>query len=207
MKVCNVCLKELTPDEEDNLFSFFHPEFSICFSCLNELRPVFKTIIFQDVELTYIYEYDAVIQNLLFLFKGQKDYDLKDIFLTPIINELKIKYHGYVLIPIPSSKEHENERGFSHIQEMFGVLKLPFIDILEKAENIKQSSLSRKKRWENRANIVYNGEYIKEGLKLLIVDDVMTTGATLTAALEIVRKFNPKEIKILIMSKKVKIRR
>lgn len=207
MKVCKICLKELTPDEEDNLFSCIHSELNICFSCLNGLKPVFKTIIFHDVELTYIYEYDVVIQNLLFLFKGQKDYALKDIFLTPLINELKIKYHGYVLIPIPSSKEHENERGFSHIKEMFGVLNLPFIDILKKEENIKQSSLSRKERWENRENIVYNGEKIKAGLKILIVDDVMTTGATLTSSLRIVKKFNPKKIKILIMSKKVKIRR
>lgn len=207
MKLCKICLKQLTLDEEDNLFSFLHPQIHICASCLNELKPVLKTIVFQGVELTYIYEYVSFIQDLLFLFKGQRDYALKDVFLSPIVNELKIKYHGYTLIPIPSSKEHEEERGFSHIKEMFGILNLPFIDALKKEENIKQSSLSRKKRWKNRTNIVSTGIFVKNGLKILIVDDVMTTGATLTSALEIVKSFKPKRIKILVMSKKVKIRR
>ncbi len=207
MELCKICLKQLTLDEEDNLFSFLHPKIHICASCLNELKPVLKTIVFQGVELTYIYEYVSFIQDLLFLFKGQRDYALKDIFLSPIVYELKIKYRGYTLIPIPSSKEHEEERGFSHIKEMFGILKLPFIDALKKEENIKQSSLSRKKRWENRTNIVSTGIFVKKGLKILIVDDVMTTGATLTSALEIVKSFKPKRIKILVMSKKVKIRR
>ena len=110
-------------------------------------------------------------------------------------------------MPIPSSKNHEKERGFSHVKEMFELLGLPYLEILEKREEIKQSSLSRKKRWENRTNIVYNGHRIKENLKILLVDDVMTTGATLTASIQIVKKYKPKIIKILLMSKNVKKRR
>ena len=207
MKVCKICLNELTVDELDNLFSYIHPSLDICSTCLSSLKIVFKTFSFLGVEATYIYEYDDKIRNLLFLFKGRGDYALKDIFIEPVKRELKEKFKGYVIVPIPSSKNHEKERGFSHVKEMFELLGLPYLEILEKREEIKQSSLSRKKRWENRTNIVYNGHRIKENLKILLVDDVMTTGATLTASIQIVKKFKPKIIKILLMSKNVKKRR
>ena len=51
-------------------------------------------------------------------------------------------------------------------------------------------------------NIVIDKRFLKKGEKVLIVDDVMTTGSTLKAMVSLIQKGHPKCIKLLVMSKR-----
>lgn len=205
MKICRICLETLNVDEEDNIISFLHPNLNICFKCKEKLKPVFKKFVLNGIEGMYIYEYKDTIRDLLYKFKGQFDIELKSVFLELYKHEIRAMYKDFVIIPVPSYFEQDQIRGFSHVKEMFSVLGLKMIDALIKTKNIKQANLSRKRRWDNRSNINLSDIKVPVKQKILLVDDVMTTGATLIRCIELLKKYQPSVIKILVMSKKVEL--
>lgn len=142
-----------------------------------------------------------MFQKCLYQFKGCYDYELKDIFLDYYKDYLKIKYVNYIIIPAPSYKKHDEERGFNHIEEIFKCLNKKMLHLIEKNEDIKQSDNS----YENRKKIkkiltIHNGEMIKNK-KILLVDDVFTSGSTIKAMIKLVKMYKPKKIKVLVLSK------
>ena len=76
-------------------------------------------------------------------------------------------------------------------------MNLPILNILTKKEGKEQKKNSASER-----GLVYklidiqNGCQIT-GKKILLVDDVITTGNTLKACLNLLKKYNPKRIEIL----------
>ena len=87
---------------------------------------------------------------------------------------------------------------------MFKPLKLPIVRAIIKTKPFKQSDQTLEKR-KNIENILELKEPkgIK-GEKILLVDDVYTTGSTLKKCVKLLQTLNPKKIEILVMSKTVK---
>lgn len=104
-------------------------------------------------------------------------------------------------MPIPSFYLDDERRGFNHVFEIFKYLKLPMIKILEKTDAFKQANHSSKDRTNIHKYLkLINGDNLF-GKKVLIVDDVYTTGSTMKAAIKLVESLHPKDIKILVLSK------
>ena len=87
-------------------------------------------------------------------------------------------------------------------KEIFSCLNLKICDCLYKSEHHKQSDQSFKKRKEIEKYI-----FLKEGVclknkKILLVDDICTTGSTLRAAIKLVKQSNPKKIEILVVARR-----
>ena len=111
-------------------------------------------------------------------------------------------YNDYVIVPIPSHINSDKERGFNHVEEVFAELKLPIYPCLKKKYNFKQSDLSKRER-EKIINKLFieKGELVKNK-KVLLVDDVITTGSSLKAGINLLKKYFPKKIELLILCKK-----
>ena len=71
--------------------------------------------------------------------------------------------------------------------------KLPFREILEKYDTIAQSSKTRKERLQSQQCFKVK-DNIQLPLKILLIDDIYTTGATLQLAKEILVEAGVKEI-------------
>ncbi len=134
--------------------------------------------------------------------KGCGDVELAQIFVKPYSLELNLRYFGYTMICLPSYEEDYKKRGFKHVDEMFSCLKLKKCDCLVKSEHHKQSDQSFKKRSEIEKYIFIKGEPNLKGKKVLLVDDICTTGSTLKAAINLVKKLNPKKIEVLVVAKR-----
>ncbi len=94
-----------------------------------------------------------------------------------------------IVIPVPLHWKKQKKRGFNQ-SEMFGRglaksmnAKLDTKSLIRKVDTPTQTKKSREQRWENVRNVfeLENKEQI-EGKHILLVDDVITTGATMEAS-------------------------
>lgn len=100
------------------------------------------------------------------------------------------------LIPIPTRKAAKRNRGFDHLQLIAHTLSertsLPLIEALAANTRKDQRRLGGQDRLLNMAgSFTFNPSRINELLpysRLIIVDDVLTTGATLFTAAEVLRE-------------------
>ncbi len=195
---CKVCFKEIRNKSFHHLFN----NASICDKCLQKYHPKFKQFIFEGINALSIYEYKDTIKEKLFAFKGCYDYELYSTFLNIYENELRIKYIGFYIVFVPSTKESNEARGFNHVKEMFKFLKLPELDLLRKEGNDKQAKSTYQERKKVGKHIVLASKIDLRNKKILLVDDVITTGATLKASINLIKSLNPLKIEILTMAKR-----
>jgi len=124
------------------------------------------------------------------------------VFINRFVYELRLRFKGYVIVCFPSNKEDDEIRGFNHVEEIFRQLKLPYAHVLRKKVSFKQSDLSKEEREKVASKIEgYDLDSIRHK-KVLLVDDVMTTGSSLKAGISILKGANPRKIKVLVLSKK-----
>ncbi len=174
---------------------------TVCDRCFGSFRPRFHAFELDGTSGLAVYEYDAWIKEQLYRFKGCGDYELKDMFLERFRLYLRWKYRGYHIVLIPSWHQDDDLRGFNHVEALFAALRLPMHKVLFKKRAHKQAELT----YEARQHVIdvfgiVNGAALK-GRKILLVDDVMTTGASLKAGLRLLKEFAPKTVKLLVMAR------
>lgn len=197
---CKICFNEIS---DYSLYSLCHKNNIICENCFSKFEPKFINFKLDGCKGLSIYEYDQNIKELLFKFKGCFDIELKDVFLDRYINYLKVKYHGFVVVPIPSYHLDDLTRGFNHVEQIYNRLNLSVLKLIKKTKQEKQANKNKKERLEvAKIFEIMDLEKIKNK-KVLIVDDVMTTGSSMSAAINLVKGGKPKRIELLAIAKNV----
>lgn len=153
--------------------------------------------------ILYLYEYNEFFKTLLYRYKGQYDYSLKDVFLSCYLGKLKRMYKDYVIAVTPSSMLQNNKRGFKPMEEIAKTLDLPLFTGLYKTTDYKQSDQPYSKRKNIHQVIAIKDVEKLNHQKVLIIDDVMTSGQTLMACANCVKQANVKSISFLVLSKRV----
>lgn len=201
--ICKVCNKELNDFFINDVFNMH--KHSLCYKCFNKFPLINKITIINDYECLSLYEYKDIIKDLIFQLKGLKDYELKDVFLEYFIDLLEFKYKGYVIVYAPSFHQDDLDRGFNHVEAIFSSLKNKKIKIFSKKEKYKQSEQLYSERKNIFKYISLDKSSLKGLNKVLIVDDVLTSGNTLKALSSLLYKEGIKDIKMFTISKVVEI--
>lgn len=109
-----------------------------------------------------------------------------------------------VLVPLPLHKKRERERGFNQAMELAkGIAQtsnIPILNLLERAKKTQaQAKLKEVDRWENTKG-AFRLRRKMELESALLVDDVITTGATLHAAAQTLNESGVKNILALTLA-------
>lgn len=199
--VCKICFADF---ELSGFRLFFEAHPIVCEKCFQKMNPQFFHGKILGYPFISIYEYNAFIRELIYRYKGGKDYELKDVFLASYNKLLRFIYRDYVLVPVPSHIKADEERGFSHVQEIFFSLGMPLVIAAKKISLSKQSNRRFFERKQIKNELIPTDDLTKlKDKKVLIVDDIMTTGFTLQAMINIVKKANPQKIKILTVARRI----
>lgn len=164
-----------------------------------------------DVHSTYsllYYEKSNNVKPILQALKYQNRPDVGWYFGEMIGKRLKEhpKFSTIdLLIAVPLHRKKRYTRGYNQSEELVKGLqrawpvKSMFSALSKHKHTISQTTLGRFKRWDNVENLFHVDPRILSYRHIAIVDDVVTTGATLEAIMRSIRKISP-SIQISVIS-------
>ncbi|MDE7216062.1 MAG: ComF family protein [Clostridia bacterium] len=174
-------------------------EADYCLTCQNNLR------FFDFARSCVVYDDKAkeIVRGLKF---GHRKYFAKYVsnFLIDRYAECFSEIDIDFIVPVPLTKKRRDERGYNQAEEIakkfakhYGIELKP--NVVEKIrQNDEQAKLSGREREENVVGIykVVDKEAAKDK-RILIVDDVMTTGSTASELAKELIKANAKNVYLL----------
>ena len=135
--------------------------------------------------------YTEPFSPLIHALKYQGKQSLAKIFskgLTGLLNSDPILKQADAIIPIPLHPARQRERGYNQTEllglELSRQTCIPIINALKRKKNTKsQTTLNPAKRQENmRGAFVVKNSSLVLNKKVILIDDVMTSGATISSA-------------------------
>lgn len=191
---------------------------SICNKCRARLKSEFKFEMddyTEDVQKNfnehyYFFKYENLIrQQILDLKFHEKTYVYKTImyFFKENKKDLKNLEKYDIIIVVPVSISRKKERGYNQstilAKEISRIIERPFIEnVLYKIKNtVPQSTLNKEQREQN-AKGVYKVNNIQKiyNKKILIFDDIYTTGSTLNECAKVLIEQGIKKEQIGVMT-------
>lgn len=174
-----------------------------CSLCVNEF--------FKFQQASSVFVYDEYSKKLILQYKhGDR------LSLTPLFARWLVQYgkslleNADLLIPVPLHKNRLRYRMYNQAAELVkGVNKLKKIPykldgLLRIKDTLPQGHEDRENRIKNmqrafQVNPIVENEIL--GKSVVIIDDVMTTGATLNMCAATLLPFQPKKISVLTLAK------
>lgn len=113
---------------------------------------------------------------------------------------------GFIITHVPSSPPRIRERSFDHAKLLASRISrlqhLPHFSLLRRVKNVRQTGASKAERLRHMDGaFVSKSEYVIKGAKILLVDDVMTTGASLEEAARVLKMAGAKEICAVVFAR------
>ena len=162
-------------------------------------------------EHLYIFEYEGIIRRIILKYKFQDKAYLYKTFVNFLLKnknffEFIKKYD--TIIPVPISRKRRALRGYNQseliVKEIANFTNLKEeSDCLFKIKNvIEQSKLNKEERQKNIQGVyeLRNKEKLYKK-KILLVDDIYTTGSTVNECSKVLRGAKPKQIGIFTIAK------
>ena len=173
-------------------------------------RIFYGRVVIEFATSLFFYEDKGMVQRLIHQLKYQGQEGLSSLFGQWMGEELlqcrrfpKIDY----VVPVPLSRIKQRKRGYNQVarfgQEIAHMIHARFLDNQLKIKQKKetQTTKNRFERWLNVKDQFYlEDPSVFENASLLIVDDVITTGATLEACCYALLKSETIKISIVTMA-------
>lgn len=178
----------------------------ICLSCSG------KNLNFYD-EMRCALVYNETLKNMIVNFKNHACFYLSKIFAKFIINKCPDFFHkNALIIPVPLHKKRLLWRGYNQslilARAIAKLEKIQCENLLVRYRNTNSQAMKTIKEREtnvkNAFEILEHKKYLVKDRDIILLDDVITTGATTLECAKILAKYQPKSIKIIAIGRRLK---
>jgi ComF family protein len=158
--------------------------------------------------------FNPIAKKLIYKFKNKPYLTGLASFMTNLMYEKLIQDEQFVnilkqkpiLVPIPITRNTEKKRGYNQSKTLAKHLAKKFdLELLDSLIRIKetkpQTGLSKKERRENVANAFFLNPSSIIPKTILLVDDVLSSGATMNEAAKVLKSGGTTEIWALAFAK------
>lgn len=153
---------------------------TLCPSC-SEDRPVFN-------QLRSLAVYKDAIREALLAMKFHQDFGISEYFGFKLVTLLQnLNWQFDAIIPIPLNSNRHHSRGFNQAYRLAIPIALSFKKpickngLIRTTNTLAQADLPREQRWQNVQKAFFANQELVEGKRILLVDDIATTNATMKA--------------------------
>ncbi|HSI70955.1 MAG TPA: ComF family protein [Gillisia sp.] len=212
-RLCNICENELVKNEPVVCSGCLH-ELPVTTYHLNNENPVKKVFYGRvDVEnATALLEFHkkSIVQKLIhqLKYKGQQDIGT---FLGKWMGTQMQQSNNFkgveMVIPVPLHKRKLKQRGYNQVEkfgrEISHALLVPYNDtaLIKSSFSTTQTIKARLARWGNmEESFILADPAVVTNKHVLLVDDLITTGATLEACSNILKEAGGVKISIATMA-------
>lgn len=184
----------------------------ICSKCNGKFKKCNKKNQFKyeeyEINLYSSLYYSGVTKELIARLKYKSDFKAGEALVKHMIDTIKSHNIEFDLITyVPASKKRMKERGYNQSEYLAkavgNIMNTKVLRILDKTKETKdQIGLKEKERWANLKDCFKcTNDKIIKGKKVLLVDDVITTGATSFYCSKIIISNGASEVSILTAAK------
>ena len=145
-----------------------------------------------------LYRYNPAMKDYFSKYKFEGDVVLGKVFAKEL-KKILSEYHDYTIVPVPISDERMKERQFNQVTSMLDYEKISYSELLICSDSEKQSSRNRQERLSNSTSFLLTEELVPE--KIIVVDDIYTTGATLHEITSLFRAKGVQNVKTLSIAR------
>lgn len=150
-----------------------------------------------------LFTYNDAMKKWFDLYKFKGNYLLRFSFVSEMTQFFRTQKQA-VVIPIPLCAKRLQSRGFNQVEGLLTAANVSFSAVLRKTENLTpQSSKTREERLLSKQpfSLIEDAEKQIAQKKVILVDDIYTTGRTLMHAIQVVRTCRPQEIQTFSLSR------
>ena len=188
----------------------------ICDNCYENIKKIKKCVIneYNNRNFSkhlYIFRYEGIIRNKIIEYKFEDNGYLYKMFAKIILSDKKtcnfIKKYD-VIIPVPISKKRKKKRGYNQSELVANELAQKLNQdiwtdiIIKKKDNKPQSELNKLERIKNVEDIYEINKPIEvKNKKVLLLDDIYTTGSTVNEIARKLKQNQTQEIGVITLAK------
>lgn len=211
--VCQACETVLTTNENvvcsQCLFSLPTTN-SLMNNAINVEKVFFGRIKIEHATALLLYNKKGITQKLIHNLKYKGNQEI-GVFLGDWLGKemqvSKIFENIDFIVPVPLHKKKFKKRGYNQV-EKFGIqlsihLQKPYVDgvLIKKEKSTTQSKKTRLDRWKNMEELFFLDDHsFFENKHILLIDDIITTGATIESCANELFKANKIKISIAVMA-------
>ncbi|HAK46074.1 MAG TPA: hypothetical protein DCO79_09190 [Spirochaeta sp.] len=130
-----------------------------------------------------IFLYLGIGKKLIKAYKFDNRKSLANYFAWLIYRIYQNQYQNHVVVPVPYRPSSKHRRGWDQIEVICGILKLeykiPILKCLSRSNGRAQKTMNYSSRLKNLENRIQLKKMTVLPVKILLLDDVFTTGATM----------------------------
>lgn len=187
--ICKICSKDLDKDNEIEISN------NICSVCYNNEQSYYFN------RVVSVIKYNELFRDMLKDFKFNYNINVANVFVKIleeyILDNKEYFYDFDIISSVPMYKDRFKQRGFNQSsligKGICSLLGVDFTDnlLVKNFHTHAQSTLNAEERRKNILNIfTLNNEYDVVNKKILLIDDVFTTGSTLNECANVLVKNN-----------------